>query len=593
MAMNIQEFCEPYQLSQWSFEWMVKPLCRNTQNVEYYVISEAQNGMRLYAEVNRQEQTILIKNMYGETLFKGLSHFDINQYLSVTFADGTELGEIRKDILMDKTNDEDYRCLCYEPGKNYFLYGPFPTTASSTMSDTSHLFYLSITIEGNKLTTNKASTINPVDNNIAKGLIMMKTLQLIVNTYYLPICVAPYLQVPIYATSILNAVTPLSEVKLINQRIMRGHLWYHYLTSNGPARSCQLKLYFESIWDGNLEVIDTDGAYQFHAFNLKNMEDVLTVAIHKMIFIGYVANRTFKNHQNESIMEVRNLIAAEDLSFNVVNLNGVVVCKVNTDECGVNISMDPKISSEYKALLLAYTYKMAYHLHAFQSISGRTADNPAREPFLPFEGDSINQPCQGFHVSLLSNNLTLKKAGHDPSRAITYVKVFDDPTKTNVVVFEVVELAEKISATAFNCNGCLLFSVSGIWDMATDMVVNSEYVIGLLRQGVFYDCSGDKLMSVHQTVEETTSENGKTVCRTIHSLYDFHYDVTDFTMRELVAVIRGEDDNVFIEVADEDILAPEWKALIISYALKVAYNDCQMYKKSMPAITNVCNNQDL
>ena len=610
------EFPEPCLFDRCQSDWVIKPLGVNTHDVEFYAFTDTQIGERFIFEVNRYVATFVAKNLYGKELFKGVCQDNKCDCFHLVTMD-QKFGEINSAALIDNSSDHNYICVNNQDS-SFSIYGPFPLGQPVPSDLTSLEPAVNIRWDGTQMLVERQTNSVNIESNFAKALFAVKALHLTITDYYPALNLGSYdhqcLAMERNVTSFFGGLIDLTKVVLLRNRVLIGNSFHHYLEHANP---CALALVFESDGSGRLTVVDKKGSYQFYAVDIRDQDMKVRVNLHDQILLGSVQNGLFVDDVTAKIMEVKEISTSDNIRLKIENCDGEIVCEVNSDDRGVHLSISDEMHVVPKAILLAYVFKIAYYHYPFQSMSKTRLNYYKSGQFSPYAFDmryiTSTNFCMASITLLSTGKLVLRKVGHKLDSGITYFEVkevglpYPVSGEKLILILEAAENVYDVEATGFDLFRVPAFSIYGAWAMDYDMMIKGINMIGLIRQGNFFDENNKKLMveqvskcqSTNKVIyrlynakakHPSSSQSGKP--QNLQSQLESmslastsgasNLSGDEALADALVAEITGDEQEVSIQLFDWRQYNSERVVLIISYALKLAYNVFKMHTTRVP-----------
>lgn len=421
-------------------------------------------------------------------------------------------------------------------------------------------------------------------NNNTKMVILMKAMQLALTKYSnvaLPCMLQEcYTQPPPIPGALLGVLKDLTDVQVVNVgQGANGMLHYDVVTGTGKDAKWHVAFEFDKKKKRFLAK-NRHGIIQFHCHGIEDQNGNLVVNLHGRRTIGWMKqNMRFYDCEHQEIMVVKGLNSPNRLPYAITSpptqKNFKILASVDAKTPGklFRIQTMKDLEPIKKALIYCHAFKIAFHYYGFDK---PLVTIPSLPSYRPYNSGAPTAPAT---LDKLRNfkNVSIRKLGQDGERGVNFLEVHEDEGDTVLLVFEVVHKLASVEAVAKDISGFPQFSAFGLWNMEQELLVtrNSGEILAINRQNRVFDSGFTDLARIQIHLDPTQDEM-----------------VPQPLMFKLVELARGQPQRLLAEIREGELEAViEFKeknmgvglrALALSYALKVFYNEFHFHKIPMP-----------
>lgn len=597
--------------------------------IEYYEILDPTDRIFLTFELNRILQEVIIKNRYGEKMFRLHGNTHVLEPLELTLVNGTPAGRIDGNKLYDQNNRllleaRPYTNQCCGP-LSYVIYQQLYNKVGY------------ITPEGPKVRIGVDLTLD----SIAKGLIISRAFNLAVTNYKLnqePLPLVKYIYEDGSDTlhyrklrsgtsesperhgasqSQLAVLKPLTEVRLRAAGYNTRTVHYYELINSADDK---IKLTFECREkEGLVEAKEKHGIPQYSGSGLWGMQSDLVINRNQTRSLGIVRNGIFLDEDGNKIMYAQQRsspqvkVNGKLFAFKIFSVGNEAIGSIYPEISTVLIQVRRDLDVSYKALIFVFALKLAYNVYqlnklpiplveygylpipsAMKSVppailpppttgNGRTmATQPL--PSLPGSSKATPKPAPtATNTTKLSRMLWPGLTGLTILRHVSTIKL--QPigfSRSNVRYYKLIDGERERSFLTCECAspaddmvlrdkyGDTRLYVQGAWDETKPLMVyiSAENKLGMVVNDAIFDQNATPIYYINQTTSLFRTPVVKIV--------------TPSATKKVMATLAMVDNQVVMTL---DLSLPlQAKSLVLAYGLRMAFTTYGVGKMKLPRV---------
>ena len=596
--------------------------------IEYYELLDPTERIFLTFELNRILQEIVIKNRYGEKVFRLHGSTNAWEPLELTLVNGTPAGRVDGNKMYDQTNrlmleGRPYTNQCCGP-LSYVIY----------QNVHNNVGYISP--EGKKVRIGVDTTLD----SISKGLIIARAFNLAVTTYNLnkePLPLVKYIyedgSESLYYRKLRSGTTesperhgtshsqlavlkPLTEVRLRAAGYSTKAVHYYELINSADDK---IKLTFECREkEGLVEAKEKHGISQYAASGLWGMQSDLVINLSKTKPLGIVKNGIFLDLDGNKIMYAQQRstpqikINGKLFAFKIYSMGNEAIGSIYPEISTVLIQVRQDLDVAKKALIFVFALKLAYNVYQLNklpiplveygylpvpapvkpvpailplSATGKEKTAVTQPPTVPAPTSQFStmpapttttpsrlsrMPWPGMTgLTILKHVSTIKLLPIGFSRNnVRYYKLIDGEKDRSFLTCECASPADDMMLN--DKYGDPRFFVRGAWDESEPLTVYITYdsKLGTVVNDAIFDQNANPLFYINQT----TSMFRNTVIKI----------VKPSAPKKVMATVSMVDNQV---VTTLDLaLSVQAKALVLAYGLRLAFTSYGIGKVKLPRV---------